>query len=45
MIVLQEKKNYYIEYKSKGNLSPEEYLKMIRQYLRELIKNHNLLWN
>ena len=34
------KKNYYIEYKSKGNLSPEEYLKMIRQYLRELIKNH-----
>ena len=34
----------YIEYKSRGdryeNLSPEEYLHMIRPYLRDLINNH-----
>ena len=34
----------YIEYKSRGdryeNLSPEEYLDMIRPYLRDLINNH-----
>ena len=39
-----EKNNNYIEYKSKGNiyenLSPEEYLKIIRPYLRDLINNH-----
>ena len=38
------KRNNYIEYKSKGdryeNLSPEEYLKMIRPYLRDLINDH-----
>ena len=38
--------NSYIEYTSKGdryeNLSPEEYLKMIRTYLRDLINNHKL---
>ena len=43
MIVLQEKKNY-IEYKSKGdrygNLSPKEYLDVIRPYLRDLINEH-----
>ena len=36
--------NNYIEYKSREdryeNLSPEEYLKMIRPYLRDLINNH-----
>ena len=36
--------NSYMEYTSKGdryeNLSPEEYLKMIRPYLRDLINNH-----
>ena len=38
------KKNNYIEYKSKGdrydNLSPKEYLDVIRPYLRNLINNH-----
>ena len=38
------RRNNYIEYKSKGdryeNLSPEEYLKMIRPYLRDLINDH-----
>ena len=38
------KKNSYIEYKSRGdryeNLSPKEYLNMIRPYLRDLINNH-----
>ena len=38
------RRNNYIEYKSKGdryeNLSPEEYLKMIRPYLRHLINDH-----
>ena len=38
------KRNNYIEYKSKGdryeNLSPEEYLDMIRPYFRDLINNH-----
>ena len=38
------RRNNYIEYKSKGdryeNLSPEEYLKMIRPYLRNLINDH-----
>ena len=38
------RKNNYIEYKSKGdryeNLSPKEYLKMIRPYLRGLIYEH-----
>ena len=38
MMVLQEKKNY-IEYKIKGdryeNLSPKEYLDVIRPYLRD----------
>ena len=38
--------NNYIEYKSREdryeNLSPEEYLKMIRPYLRDLINNHKL---
>ena len=36
--------NNYIEYKSKGgryeNLSPKEYLNMIRSYLRDLIDQH-----
>ena len=36
--------NNYIEYMSRGdryeNLSPKEYLKMIRQYLCDLISNH-----
>ena len=36
--------NNYIEYKSKGdryeNLSPKEYLNMIRSYLRDLIDEH-----
>ena len=44
MMVLQEEKNNYIEYKSKGdrydNLSPKEYLDVIRPYLRNLINNH-----
>ena len=43
MMVLQEKNNC-IEYKSKGdryeNLSPKEYLNMIRPYLRDLINEH-----
>ena len=38
------KKSSYIEYKSRGdryeNLSPEEYLNMIRLYLRDLINDH-----
>ena len=38
------RRNNYIEYKSKRdryeNLSPEEYLKMIRPYLRDLINDH-----
>ena len=38
------RRNYYIEYKSKGeryeNLSPKKYLKMIRPYLRDLINDH-----
>ena len=38
------RRNNYIEYKSKGdryeNLSPEEYLNMIKPYLRDLINNH-----
>ena len=38
------RRNNYIEYKSRGdryeNLSPKEYLKMIRQYLCDLISNH-----
>ena len=38
------RRNNYIEYKSKGdryeNLSPEEYLNMIRPYLRDLINDH-----
>ena len=37
------RRNNYIEYKSKGdryeNLSPEEYLKMIRPHLRDLIND------
>ena len=40
------KRNNYIEYKSKGdryeNLSPKEYLNMIKPYLRDLINNHKL---
>ena len=36
--------NNYIEYTSKGdryeNLSPKEYLNMIKQYLRDLINEH-----
>ena len=43
MIVLMVK-NSYIEYRSKGdryeNLSPKEYLNMIRPYLRDLINDH-----
>ena len=42
-----ERNNNYIEYKSKGdryeNLSPKEYLKIIRSYLRDLINNHKPL--
>ena len=38
------RKNSYTEYKSKGyryeNLSPGEYLDMIKPYLRDLINNH-----
>ena len=38
------RKNNYIKYKTKGdrygNLSPEEYLDMIKPYLRDLIDNH-----
>ena len=37
-------KNSYIEYKSRGdryeNLSPKEYLNMIKPYLRDLINDH-----
>ena len=44
---LQEKKN--IQYKSKRdryeNLSPEEYLDMVKPYLRDLIIIIKLLWN
>ena len=40
------RRNNYIEYKSKGdryeNLSPKEYLNMIRPYLRDLINEHRL---
>ena len=40
------RKNNYIEYKSKGhryeNLSPKEYLNMIKPYLRDLLDNHKL---
>ena len=36
--------NNYIEYESKGdkdkNLSPEDYLDIIRPYLRDMINNH-----
>ena len=32
--------NNYMEYTSKGDLSPEEYLDMIRPYLRDLINEH-----
>ena len=43
MAVLQEK-NYYIECRSNRdryeNLSPKEYLDIIRPYLRDLINNH-----
>ena len=39
-----ERNNSYIKYKSRGdryeNLSPKEYLKMIRPYLSDLINNH-----
>ena len=39
-----EKKNNYIEYNSKidryENLSPKEYLDVIRPYLRDLINEH-----
>ena len=46
MIVLIVK-NSYIEYRSKGdryeNLSPKEYLDMIRPYLRALINDHKTL--
>ena len=42
----------YMEYESRGdkdkNLSPEEYLDMIRPYLRDMINNHKtplkILW-
>ena len=38
------RRNNYIEYKSKGdryeNLSPKEYLNMIKPYLRNLINEH-----
>ena len=38
------RRNNYTEYKIKGdryeNLSPEEYLNMIRPYLRDLINDH-----
>ena len=38
------RRNNYIEYRNKGdryeNLSPEEYLNMIRPYLRDLINDH-----
>ena len=38
------KNNNYIEYSSRGdrykNLSPEEYLDLIRPYLRDLMNNH-----
>ena len=41
---LARRRNNYIWYKSKGdryeNSSPEEYLKMIRPYLRDLINDH-----
>ena len=41
---LARRRNNYIGYKSKGdryeNSSPEEYLKMIRTYLRDLINEH-----
>ena len=41
---LARRRNNYIGYKSKGdryeNSSPEEYLKMIRPYLRDLINEH-----
>ena len=43
------RRNYYIEYKSKGeryeNLSPKKYLKMIRPYLRDLINDHKATGN
>ena len=41
------RRNNYIEYKSKGdryeNLSPEEYLKMIKPYLRHQINEHKTI--
>ena len=44
MVVFAGRNNNYIEYVSKGdryeNLSPEEYLNMIRPYLRDLINEH-----
>ena len=40
------RKNNYIEYKSKGdryeNLSPKEYLNIIKPYLRDFLDNHKL---
>ena len=40
------RRNNYIEYRSKGdryeNVSPKEYLNMIRPYLRDLINEHKL---
>ena len=44
MMVLQKENNNYIEYKRKGdryeNLSPKEYLNVIRPYLTDLITDH-----
>ena len=44
MMTVLVAKNSYIEYKSKGdkykNLSPKDYLNMIRPYLRDLINDH-----
>ena len=34
--------NNYMEYTSKGDLSPEEYLDMIRPYLRDLMNIMNI---
>ena len=41
---LDNKRNSYIEYKSRGdkdeNLSPKEYLDLIRPYLGDVINDH-----
>ena len=44
MVVFAGRNNIYTEYTKKGdayeNLSPKEYLNMIRPYLRDLVNDH-----